>query len=118
MEKGKIVRSRVDEVRRTGRDTSGVSFARVDRGDAIIGIARSTERLVEEAADEIAEEQAREEVAEVGARVEGAVDTVADQPVDDTVADDPMRDGVPSSVDDLPAGTADEGDVEPGGEEG
>ena len=45
MEKGKIVRSRVDGVRATGRDTSGVRFAAPDRGDAIIGIARNTERL-------------------------------------------------------------------------
>ena len=48
MEKGKIVRSRVDGVRATGRDTSGVRFAAPDRGDAIIGIARNTERLVDE----------------------------------------------------------------------
>ena len=55
MEKGKIVRSRVDGVRATGRDTSGVRFAAPDRGDAIIGIARNTERLIEAdvAADEI-----------------------------------------------------------------
>jgi DNA gyrase subunit A len=46
MEKGKIVRSRVDGVRATGRDTSGVRFAAPDRGDSIIRIARNTERLV------------------------------------------------------------------------
>ncbi len=54
MEKGKIVRSRVDGVRATGRDTSGVRFAAPDRGDAIIGIARNTERLVEEQVEQIA----------------------------------------------------------------
>ncbi len=55
MEKGKIVRSRVDGVRATGRDTSGVRFAAPDRGDSIIGIARNTERLAlpDVAADEI-----------------------------------------------------------------
>ena len=43
MEKGKIVRSRVDEVRRTGRNTMGVQFAKPDRGDAIVAVARNAE---------------------------------------------------------------------------
>ncbi|KQX61855.1 DNA gyrase subunit A [Angustibacter sp. Root456] len=51
MEKGKIVRSRVDGVRSTGRDTQGVRFAMPDKGDSIIGIARNVEREVEEEAE-------------------------------------------------------------------
>ena len=47
MEKGKIVRSRVDEVRRTGRNTQGVRFAAPDTGDAIVAVARNAERAVE-----------------------------------------------------------------------
>ncbi len=47
MEKGKIVRSRVDEVRRTGRNTQGVRFAAPDAGDAIVAVARNAERAVE-----------------------------------------------------------------------
>jgi len=43
MEKGKIVRSSVDEVNRTGRNTQGVTFAKPDDGDRIIAIARNTE---------------------------------------------------------------------------
>jgi DNA gyrase subunit A len=43
MEKGKIVRSRVADVRATGRNTSGVRFATPDRGDSITGIARNAE---------------------------------------------------------------------------
>ncbi|WP_226913658.1 DNA gyrase subunit A [Gephyromycinifex aptenodytis] len=43
MEKGKVVRSRVDEVRRTGRNTMGVQFAKPDAGDAIVAVARNTE---------------------------------------------------------------------------
>jgi DNA gyrase subunit A len=43
MEKGKIVRSRVDEVRHTGRSTMGVIFATPDRGDAIVAVARNAE---------------------------------------------------------------------------
>ncbi len=47
MERGKVVRSRVEEVRLTGRDTSGVRFAAPDPGDSIIAVARSAERAVE-----------------------------------------------------------------------
>jgi DNA gyrase subunit A len=47
MEKGKIVRSRVDEVRRTGRNTQGVRFAAPDTGDQIVAVARNAERAVE-----------------------------------------------------------------------
>jgi len=46
MEKGKIVRSRVDEIRRTGRNTQGVKFAAPDKGDAIVAVARNNERAV------------------------------------------------------------------------
>ncbi|MDI6023460.1 DNA gyrase subunit A [Leucobacter sp. UT-8R-CII-1-4] len=41
---GKVVRSRVDEVPAKGRNTMGVVFARFPEGDRIIGIARNTER--------------------------------------------------------------------------
>ena len=47
MEKGKIVRSRVDEVRRTGRNTMGVQFATPDKRDSIVAVARNTERVAE-----------------------------------------------------------------------
>ncbi|WP_246241923.1 DNA gyrase subunit A [Flexivirga aerilata] len=49
MEKGKIVRSRVDEVRRTGRSTQGVRFAVPGKGDSIVAVARNAEREVEDA---------------------------------------------------------------------
>jgi DNA gyrase subunit A len=52
MEKGKVVRSRIDEVRSTGRDTSGVRFAAPDRGDSIIAVARNVERVVDAEGDE------------------------------------------------------------------
>jgi len=44
MERGKIVRSAVNEVTATGRNTQGVTFAKPDKGDRIIGIARNNER--------------------------------------------------------------------------
>ena len=52
---GKVVRSRVDEVPAKGRNTMGVVFARFPEGDRIIGIARNTERGLEEGASEDAE---------------------------------------------------------------
>jgi DNA gyrase subunit A len=47
MEKGKIVRSRVDEVRRTGRNTMGVQFATPDSHDSIVAVARNADRTIE-----------------------------------------------------------------------
>ena len=43
MEKGKIVRSPVADVRQTGRSTQGVIFATPDKGDAIVAVARNAE---------------------------------------------------------------------------
>ena len=51
MASGKVVRSAVVEVSRTGRTTQGVTFAKPDAGDRIIAVARSTERDMEEAVD-------------------------------------------------------------------
>ena len=47
MEKGKIVRSRVDEVRRTSRNTMGVQFATPDKHDSIVAVARNADRGIE-----------------------------------------------------------------------
>ena len=44
MEGGKIVRSAVEEVNLTGRNTQGVIFAKPDNGDRIIAVARNAER--------------------------------------------------------------------------
>jgi DNA gyrase subunit A len=52
MEKGKIVRSRVDEVRRTGRNTMGVQFATPDKGDSIVAVARNADRGIEDGSDD------------------------------------------------------------------
>jgi DNA gyrase subunit A len=52
MEKGKIVRSRVDEVRRTGRNTMGVQFATPERGDSIVAVARNADRGIEGVLDD------------------------------------------------------------------
>ncbi|GAA3706350.1 DNA gyrase subunit A [Zhihengliuella alba] len=44
MESGKVVRSRVDQIPAKGRDTMGVIFAKPDKKDRIIAVARNTER--------------------------------------------------------------------------
>lgn len=53
MERGKIVRSAVDEVNLTGRNTQGVTFAKPDKGDRIIAVARNVERRLGEDRDTV-----------------------------------------------------------------
>lgn len=83
MERGKIVRSAVAEVNLTGRNTQGVTFAKPDKGDRIIAVARNAER---EVADETA----------------GAVDENSDgDPVERvTVEEIPNPEEVPSTPED------------------
>ncbi|MGO4585052.1 DNA gyrase subunit A [Arthrobacter sp. 2RAF6] len=52
MEGGKIVRSAVAGVPAKGRDTMGVIFAKPDKNDRIIEVARNSERGLEESDDE------------------------------------------------------------------
>jgi DNA gyrase subunit A len=80
MEKGKIVRSRVDEVRTTGRDTSGVKFAAPDAGDAIIAVAKNPERGLGE--DEVDDELDPEgDPGEVSGAVSGEIAAEGEGPV-------------------------------------
>ncbi|MGL5830093.1 MAG: DNA gyrase C-terminal beta-propeller domain-containing protein, partial [Angustibacter sp.] len=66
LEKGKIVRSPVSDVRPTGRDTQGVRFAAVAARDSIIGIARSVDREEEESAEESATEPGADQPPQAG----------------------------------------------------
>lgn len=54
MESGKVVRSAVEEVNLTGRNTQGVTFAKPDKGDKVLSIALNLEKTeeVEDALDE------------------------------------------------------------------
>jgi DNA gyrase subunit A len=56
MEGGKVVRSAVTGVPAKGRDTMGVIFAKPDKKDRIIGVARNSERSL--AVDDEAVEEA------------------------------------------------------------
>nr|WP_277347693.1 DNA gyrase subunit A [Bifidobacterium sp. DSM 109958] len=55
MKSGKVIRSDVAEVNRTGRTTQGVTLAKPDKGDAIISIARNEETDDEETDGEATE---------------------------------------------------------------
>jgi DNA gyrase subunit A len=48
LESGRVVRSAVKEVPAKGRDTMGVVFARFEDNDSVIGLARNTERNLDE----------------------------------------------------------------------
>jgi DNA gyrase subunit A len=48
---GVVIRTRVDHVRATGRATMGVSLMNLAEGDAVVGVARSTDLTDEEVAE-------------------------------------------------------------------
>jgi DNA gyrase subunit A len=83
MEGGKVVRSAVTGVPAKGRDTMGVIFAKPDKGDRIIAVARNSERALgeepgEEAADGQAGEASAEAPAEESSRQSGDAPEQAD----------------------------------------
>jgi len=53
MERGNVVRSPIDQVRVTGRDTAGVKFASPGPGDAIVAITRATSSSLDEEIEQI-----------------------------------------------------------------
>lgn len=74
MESGKVLRSRVDEVSVTGRNTQGVTFARTDEGDRIIAVARNAEREIDGNEEAASEDSA---AGEAGATAETGSEQVA-----------------------------------------
>ncbi len=94
MERGKIVRSRVDEVRHTGRSTQGVKFATPDKRDSIVAVARNSESI--HGLDDDADDP--DGSAEGAAGSEPVHDGAADAGVEGSLVVDDMADGVPSDV--------------------
>ena len=88
MASGKVVRSAVSEVSRTGRATQGVTFAKPDAGDRIIAVARNTERDMEEAVDAADSGPSADSANEApaGAAPEGETDDSPADSVPDAVA--------------------------------
>ncbi|WP_289094239.1 DNA gyrase subunit A [uncultured Bifidobacterium sp.] len=80
MRSGKVIRSDVSEVKRTGRTTQGVTLAKPDKGDVIISIARNAERDDEDdAPSDAATEATAGEPSEKGQSQSGEnVQTVSD----------------------------------------
>ena len=80
MRSGKVIRSDVSEVKRTGRTTQGVTLAKPDKGDVIISIARNAERDDEDdAPSDAAAEATAGEPSEKGQSQSGEnVQTVSD----------------------------------------
>lgn len=78
MEKGKIVRSAVSGVNRTGRNTQGVTFAKPDKNDRIIAVARNVERSLNDEEEDVDGE----------APVSPVLDAIASDPSPDAVAEE------------------------------
>ncbi|MBT1177066.1 DNA gyrase subunit A [Bifidobacterium callimiconis] len=76
MKSGKVIRSDVAEVKRTGRNTQGVTLAKPDKGDEIISIARNEEKDDDEDAEVSSDvQQAQGAEAQVsGAEAEAATE--------------------------------------------
>ena len=58
MERGNVVRSSIDQVRVTGRDTAGVKFATPGKGDSIVAVAVNAETALPEEVESILGEDA------------------------------------------------------------
>jgi DNA gyrase subunit A len=89
MERGKIVRSAVAEVNLTGRNTQGVTFAKPDKGDRIIAVARNAEREVaDEAAGAVDENSDGDSVERVTVEEISSPEEVPSTPEDSTGRED------------------------------
>lgn len=63
MHSGKVQRSRVDEVPRTGRNTQGVIFTRPAPGDAVLAVALNNEKADDDDSSEATDADLEQEVA-------------------------------------------------------
>ncbi len=93
MEGGKVVRSSVKGVPAKGRDTMGVIFAKPDKNDRIIEVARNSERGLE------GEESTEDDVtlaAEVGAGDETVEPEALSESISDIESPDPSGDVEPN----------------------
>jgi DNA gyrase subunit A len=60
---GGVIRSRVDQVNATGRDTMGVRYMNLAEGDAVLTIARNAEREIDDTDDDDADLDGAEDAA-------------------------------------------------------
>ncbi|CAH0195178.1 MULTISPECIES: DNA gyrase subunit A [unclassified Arthrobacter] len=104
MEGGKVVRSSVTGVPAKGRDTMGVIFAKPDKNDRIIAVARNTERGLE--SDDSTEGQDDSEYA--GGDAGGDAENRASTPDDVTLAEDGGLHEESAAAESVPAPESDE----------
>lgn len=81
MKSGKVIRSNVDELRRTGRTTQGVTLAKPDKNDEIISIARNAEK---DNNDEESQNNETESLASESAQAEVSSVQVSEEAVTET----------------------------------
>ncbi|MDP5226879.1 MULTISPECIES: DNA gyrase subunit A [Arthrobacter] len=79
MEGGKVVRSAVEGVPAKGRDTMGVIFAKPDKNDRIIGVARNSERGLEGEDSGDSPEDSQGDDVTLSENTDGSNDSVPDQ---------------------------------------
>ncbi|CCH75531.1 DNA gyrase (subunit A) [Nostocoides australiense Ben110] len=106
MERGNIVRSRVAEVRLTGRNTMGVSFATPRKGDAIVAVARNSETAAEDEEELDGGEPDPTTSGGPGAGASGPHTQIGGDEADAAEAE--ASEEVPSDVDDLAESDEDE----------
>ena len=106
MERGNIVRSRVAEVRLTGRNTMGVSFATPRKGDAIVAVARNSETAAEDEEELDGGEPDPTTSGGPGAEASGPHTQIGGDEADAAEAE--ASEEVPSDVDDLAESDEDE----------
>ena len=65
---GGVIRTRVNEIRETGRDTMGVQLINLGKRDAVVGIARNAEagREAEEVDGDVAVDESAEDAVTTG----------------------------------------------------
>ena len=78
MKSGKVIRSNVAEVKRTGRTTQGVTLAKPDKNDEIISIARNEETDEDDAEQAAAENGAVQNDAAVQSQAETTTENSAE----------------------------------------
>ncbi|MBB2959447.1 DNA gyrase C-terminal beta-propeller domain-containing protein, partial [Pseudoclavibacter helvolus] len=85
---GKVVRSNVAEVSVTGRDSMGVTFARLDNSDYVIAIAQNADRELEKDDEDAEGDETAESATETALETStGGESTPAESAPSETVAD-------------------------------
>ncbi|WAL41660.1 DNA gyrase subunit A [Brevibacterium sp. BRM-1] len=107
MERGKVVRSAIDEVPAKGRNTMGVVFAKPGKKDRIIAVTRGPEQIVEDEAETPVDEQALEAAQDVASEAEVAEVRAV---VDEGAAESPDGPGAADGTDTPEAEAGSEGE--------